>query len=298
MRHSDTGPTWPGDVFMAAGTMNSFLPDALETNRRGALTDQQRKGSGPSAVHRALIPPSSSSDSYEPRVTSYIVLPPRLRRGHCASVGSRWLPHSSDRSVTWAPLRQLIFLLLCWSLGVPQIDAQERDGTLAGLVTDAGHYVLPGARIDLQPQGQSAVSDQEGRFTIPNVKPGDYTVTISYVGLASLTKSVSVQAGQLTPLDAVLTVPKVQEEVIVRAERPRGEAAALTSRGRRLTSYRSCRRKLSPAFRIPKLLMPSAEDRPVRAHRLTPPAGRRRSDATARRSQSAAQRDCSQGLSR
>src|SRR5262249_34010786 len=105
--------------------------------------------------------------------------------------------------------------------------AQERNGTLTGLVTDAGHYVLPGARILLQPLGQTAVSDQEGRFTIANVKPGDYTATISYVGMLSQTKPISVQAGQMATLDVVLQVSDVQEEVTVRAERPRGEAAAL-----------------------------------------------------------------------
>ena len=98
---------------------------------------------------------------------------------------------------------------------------------MTGLVTDAEHYVLPGARIEMQPQGQTAVSDQEGRFTIQSVKPGDYTVTVSYVGLLSLTKTVSVQAGQIARLDAMLQVPDVKEEVTVRAERPRGEAAAL-----------------------------------------------------------------------
>ena len=105
--------------------------------------------------------------------------------------------------------------------------AQERNGTVAGLVTDAGHYVLPGARIDLRPLGQSAVSDPDGRFSIANVKPGDYTLTVSYVGLQPFKKAISVQAAQIVRVDAVLQVPGVQEELTVSAERPRGEAAAL-----------------------------------------------------------------------
>ena len=107
------------------------------------------------------------------------------------------------------------------------VGAQERGGTITGLVTDSGHYVLPGARVELQPAGQSAVSDAEGRFTIADMKPGDYTVTVSYVGLRNLKKTVSVQAAQIVHVDAVLQVPGVQEEVTVSAERPRGEAAAL-----------------------------------------------------------------------
>src|SRR5262245_12772105 len=124
-------------------------------------------------------------------------------------------------------VHHVLILLLCLSLSPSDARAQERAGSVTGLVTDAEHYVLPGARIEMQPQGQTAVSDQEGRFTIQSVKPGDYTVTVSYVGLLSLTKTVSVQAGQIARLDAMLQVPDVKEEVTVRAERPRGEAAAI-----------------------------------------------------------------------
>src|SRR5262249_18209357 len=123
--------------------------------------------------------------------------------------------------------RFLITLSVLAFFTLTTLTAQERGGTLTGLVTDAEHYVLPGARIELQPQGRTALSDQEGRFTIAGVKPGDYTVTVSYVGLLSLTKTVTIQAGQVARLEAVLQVPRVQEEVTVRAERPRGEAAAL-----------------------------------------------------------------------
>ena len=83
------------------------------------------------------------------------------------------------------------------------------------------------ATIDLRPLGQSAVSDPDGRFSIANVKPGDYTLTVSYVGLQPFKKAISVQAAQIVRVDAVLQVPGVQEELTVSAERPRGEAAAL-----------------------------------------------------------------------
>jgi TonB-dependent receptor len=107
------------------------------------------------------------------------------------------------------------------------MSAQERPGTISGSVSDAGHYVLSGARIELEPKGQSAVSDQQGRFTIGNIPPGEYTVTVSYVGLLPFTTTITVIPGQVTRVDAVLQVAGVTEEVTVRAERPRGEAQAL-----------------------------------------------------------------------
>jgi TonB-dependent receptor len=105
--------------------------------------------------------------------------------------------------------------------------AQERTGSISGTVTDAGQYVLPAARIDLDPKGPSAVTDEHGRFAIASVPPGNYRVTVSYVGLSPYTANITVAAGQNQFIEAVLQVAGVKEEVTVSAERPRGEAQAL-----------------------------------------------------------------------
>src|SRR3984893_17995884 len=120
-----------------------------------------------------------------------------------------------------------VIVLIAILMALAGASAQERPGTISGSVTDAGHYVLPGARIELERKGQSAVSDQQGRFTIGNVAPGEYSITVSYVGLLPFTTTIRVIPGQVTRLDAVLQVAGVTEEVTVRAERPRGEAQAL-----------------------------------------------------------------------
>ena len=125
--------------------------------------------------------------------------------------------------------RTAVGLLLMWiamssSRGVL---AQERYGSIFGTVMDAGHYVLPGARIDVEPKGPSAVSDEQGRFTIANVPSGDYTVVVSYVSLLPYTTKVTVVGGEAVHVEAVLAVAGVKEEVTVTAARPRGEAQAL-----------------------------------------------------------------------
>jgi hypothetical protein len=118
-------------------------------------------------------------------------------------------------------------MLVAALLAAGSLLAQERAGSISGTVTDAGHYVLPGARIELEPKGPSAVSDQQGRFAIQNVPPGDYTATISYVGLLPYTEKLTVSAGENARVDAVLQVAGVKEEVTVSVARPRGEAQAL-----------------------------------------------------------------------
>jgi TonB-dependent receptor len=122
----------------------------------------------------------------------------------------------------------------CWLIvalsmmsGGTQVWAQEHGGLVTGTVTDAGHYVLPGARVELEPRGQSTVSDQQGRFALQNVPPGDYQLTISYVGLLSFSDKLTIRSGETSRVDAILQVAGVREEVTVSAARPRGEAEAL-----------------------------------------------------------------------
>jgi TonB-dependent receptor len=71
------------------------------------------------------------------------------------------------------------------------------------------------------------VTDTQGQFTISDVTAGNYTITVSYVGFSTLSKELHVNAGEVARVDAVLQVSSLSEEIIVRAERPRGEAQAL-----------------------------------------------------------------------
>jgi len=127
----------------------------------------------------------------------------------------------------WRALRERVSIAAGVMLCISHLTAQERAGAVAGTVSDAGHYVLAGARVDLEPAGPSGVSDQQGHFAMQNVPAGTYRLTISYVGLLPYTEQLTVVAGQVARVDAVLQVAGVKEEVTVSAARPRGEAQAL-----------------------------------------------------------------------
>ena len=111
-----------------------------------------------------------------------------------------------------------------------RLSAQAATGSLSGTVVDAGHAVLLGARIEIEPRGVIAVSDEQGHFTIQNVVAGEYHVTVSYLGLLPYTAKVTVTRGESARVDAVLQVPGVKEEVTVSAARPRGAPAGCTRR--------------------------------------------------------------------
>ncbi|HEY0759146.1 MAG TPA: TonB-dependent receptor [Acidisarcina sp.] len=105
--------------------------------------------------------------------------------------------------------------------------SQSSKGTITGVVKDTQGAVLQGARIELQPAASSAVSGGQGDFTVTDVAPGTYTLTVSYVGFATFTSPVTVQAGQAAHLDATLSVASTSQNIIVTADRPRGEAEAI-----------------------------------------------------------------------
>jgi TonB-dependent receptor len=113
--------------------------------------------------------------------------------------------------------------------GLPQstVPTQKDYGTINGRATDPDHSALQGARAELQPTGLTAVSDSEGHFTIQGVPVGTYTLTVSYIGFSPFSTSITVTGTQPTQVDALLQIGSVNQEVVVRGERERGEIEAL-----------------------------------------------------------------------
>ena len=123
----------------------------------------------------------------------------------------------------------LLAAVLCAAmLGVNgQAWGQGGTGSISGRVTDASGAVLQGAQVGLEPKAAPAVSNQQGEFTILNLAPGNYKVTVSYVGFAAASQDVTVGAGQTARFDAVLGAASKTEQVEVYAEREHGEAEAI-----------------------------------------------------------------------
>jgi len=115
-----------------------------------------------------------------------------------------------------------IFLLLSLSS-----HGQERKGTISGHATDVNHDSLVGARVEVQPNGYAVTTDAQGAFTISDLVPGKYTLTVSYVGFKPFSREVTIASGGVENVDPVLEIETVSEQVIVRGERERGEIEAL-----------------------------------------------------------------------
>jgi len=120
----------------------------------------------------------------------------------------------------------LVLLALCL-FTLPFAFAQSGKGAISGVVKDAGGGVLQGAKIVLQPQIRPISTNGQGEFTVTEVDPGEYAVVISYVGFDPYMGSVIVNTNQTAHIDAVLKVGNTNDQVIVSADRPRGEAEAI-----------------------------------------------------------------------
>ena len=124
-------------------------------------------------------------------------------------------------------LYTLIFSSVSLCMFLPAQAAAQGKGTITGQASDTNHDPLVGARVELRPIGQTAVTDAQGQFTIANLDPGKYTLTVSYVGFKNFSKEVNITAGGTENVAAELGIATVSEEVIVRGEREHGEIEAL-----------------------------------------------------------------------
>ena len=122
---------------------------------------------------------------------------------------------------------QRVVLLWVVLLAVGSALAQTQRGAISGRVADPAGAVLHGARLTFQPDLGTVISDREGTFFVRDVPPGTYSVTVSFVGFSDSTSSITVAAGQTARLDSVLKVASKNEEVLVLAERPHGDAEAI-----------------------------------------------------------------------
>jgi len=114
-----------------------------------------------------------------------------------------------------------------YSIFLPGAAAQTGSGILTGRITDRVGGVLQGARVDLQPSGAAAVTNNHGEYKIVNIDPGVQKLSLSFIGFAPYSGDVTIAAGTTTRVDQTLAVRTNTEKIIVTADRPHGEAEAI-----------------------------------------------------------------------
>ena len=98
--------------------------------------------------------------------------------------------------------------------------------TIAGLVTDATGGILPGVTVEAESPAliervRTAVSDGQGRYSIPEVRPGIYSVTFTLPGFTVVRREdILVASNVSVPVNAEMTVGNIEETITVTGASP------------------------------------------------------------------------------
>jgi len=113
-----------------------------------------------------------------------------------------------------------LLLAFCVALiAAPSLYAQTAV-SLRGQVVDELGAIIPGARVTLTAAGgkkRNAIASASGVFSIPNLPPGVYTLTVEFKGFRAYLKD-GVQIPTDEPLKVALTIAPVNAETDVKAE--------------------------------------------------------------------------------
>jgi hypothetical protein len=110
-----------------------------------------------------------------------------------------------------------VFLLLT----VPSW-AQSNLATLSGRIEDATQAPISNAQVSVTAKATGATrkttSDSSGLFEVPNLMPGEYSVTVSAQGLNTLNREVVLEVGQHMALSLTMQIGEHHEAVAVYGE--------------------------------------------------------------------------------
>lgn len=121
-------------------------------------------------------------------------------------------------------MKKLQSLLLAFFLIVANSAVFAQTGGIKGVITDAETgETLIGVNILISGTSFGAATGIDGDYEIDDIRPGEYTVRITYIGYETvLLTAIKVESGEFTELDYKLK-PKVLtsgEEIVVIGERP------------------------------------------------------------------------------
>src|ERR1700704_3451151 len=128
-----------------------------------------------------------------------------------------------------APVRTLLLLFLGLGLSL-NLYAQVVGGTIEGTITDPRGAVLPDVKVEIVNLSTQIVttltSNADGFYTVPNLLPGNYTVTATRAGFATAVTELILTVGAQRVVNVSMHIGTVNEVVKVQTEAPEVELAS------------------------------------------------------------------------
>lgn len=127
--------------------------------------------------------------------------------------------HEGNLCSAISPSALIAVLVMC-GVGTVSVEAQAVRATILGSVRDSTGAALPGATVDVKNVStgviQSAVADDQGRYTIPELIVGAYEVSAMLQGFGTVVQqNVTRTVGAQRVVDFELPVGSLQESITV-----------------------------------------------------------------------------------
>jgi hypothetical protein len=111
------------------------------------------------------------------------------------------------------------------ALSMPGVVFAQQRGSITGKVVDPDGLALPGATVTVKEQDtgftRTAVTASNGAYTVPNLDPGRYTVSVAMSGFSSVSRKDQVlNAGNALTLDLKMLGVGLSESVTVEGQAP------------------------------------------------------------------------------
>ncbi len=125
-------------------------------------------------------------------------------------------------------MRDALRLFVSSLLGLCLVSISATAATVAGRVRDAktNSYLL-GATVTVRELNRVTTTSSGGDFTLSNLPPGTYTLSVSSIGFGDATQNVTVTDAAVTPLEIALNSDLVQLNAFVVEGSREGQARAL-----------------------------------------------------------------------
>ncbi len=120
----------------------------------------------------------------------------------------------------------LTLLMLC-SGQYLKVYAQTTSGNIRGQVANADGGTLPGASVMIKGTTRGVTTDLTGNYSILNLKEGNYTLVINYMGFKSIEAEAQIKAGTTVTKNISMTTTSASLENLTVIAAREGQAKAL-----------------------------------------------------------------------
>ncbi len=122
------------------------------------------------------------------------------------------------------PLLSLLLAVSIFAINTSNALGQGIRATVTGRVTDTSGAVVPKTKVTITNTGTNetrvAESSDEGDYTIPQLPPGDYSLTVEQAGFKKAVQRFTLETGQGARVDITLRAGAVTEQVEITAVTP------------------------------------------------------------------------------